>query len=112
MLSLISGLVCFAQVREEHVDEHQTNSLVELQKVPPLGPKSTLLKNHLVSPIQMEYALPVRTVNRFVIDSPFGSISGGRKEDRLMGPTLGNRRVKNTYKLMLCLTGVGFRIEL
>lgn len=54
-----------------------------------------------------------KVIRKFAIDSPFGTLLGpGTENEYGMSSDLQDETVKKNYRLMLCLTGVGLRIDL
>ena len=54
-----------------------------------------------------------KVVRQFVVDSPFGRFNGSGSSSIMESDPLNKAyTVKKSYTLMLCLTGIGFRIDL
>ncbi len=50
-----------------------------------------------------------RVIRKFAIDSPFGTLLGNSQDSQVIS---GTRFVEKNYRLLVCFTGVGLRIDL
>ena len=92
----------------------------------PAMQKSVLIGSQNTSPISnytwqsdvndapdLTYSLPKQIKRQFTVDSPFGTLTGGQSASLKNHDSMtGTSQLKTNYRLMLCFTGIGLRIEL